>query len=106
MTRRVQVSAGFIFIRRMLICDSDDDGSGVAVAMELARIMATHQPAATIMFAAVAGWSLSFWRPFDAHTLYAGEEQGLFGSDFMARTLKNASADVQGMLNVRSAFVP
>ncbi|KAK7039343.1 peptide hydrolase [Favolaschia claudopus] len=61
---------------------ADDDGSGVAVAMELARVMATHKPAATIMFAAVAG-----------------EEQGLFGSAFMAATLKNASANVQGMLN-------
>jgi hypothetical protein len=59
-----------------------DDASGVAVTMELARVMATHRPAATIMFAAVAG-----------------EEQGLFGSAFMAATLKNMSADVQGMLN-------
>ncbi|KAJ7748744.1 peptidase M28 [Mycena maculata] len=63
---------------------ADDDGSGVAVAMELARVMATHRPAATIMFAAVA---------------VAGEEQGLFGSTFMADTLANASADIQGMLN-------
>ncbi|CAK5263232.1 unnamed protein product [Mycena citricolor] len=61
---------------------ADDDGSGVAVAMELARVMASHSPAATIMFAAVAG-----------------EEQGLFGSAFMAAKLANASADVQGMLN-------
>ncbi|KAJ7876569.1 putative zinc metalloprotease [Mycena leptocephala] len=61
---------------------ANDDASGVAVAMELARVMATHTPAATIMFAAVAG-----------------EEQGLFGSAFMATGLKNASADVQGMLN-------
>ncbi|KAJ7328807.1 aminopeptidase [Mycena albidolilacea] len=61
---------------------ADDDASGVAVSMELARVMATHTPAATIMFAAVAG-----------------EEQGLFGSAFMASGLKNMSADVQGMLN-------
>ncbi|KAJ7911520.1 Zn-dependent exopeptidase [Mycena leptocephala] len=61
---------------------ANDDASGVAVAMELARVMATHSPAATIMFAAVAG-----------------EEQGLFGSAFMATGLKNASADVQDMLN-------
>ncbi|KAJ7876566.1 Zn-dependent exopeptidase [Mycena leptocephala] len=60
----------------------NDDASGVAVAMELARVMATHTPAATIMFAAVAG-----------------EEQGHFGATFMATGLKNASADVQGMLN-------
>ncbi|KAJ7453691.1 Zn-dependent exopeptidase [Mycena galericulata] len=61
---------------------ADDDASGVAVAMELARVMATHTSAATIMFAAVAG-----------------EEQGLFGSTFMADTLSNAGADIQGMLN-------
>lgn len=61
---------------------ADDDGSGVAISMELARIMATHQPAATIMFAAVAG-----------------EEQGLFGSNFMATTLKQNGVDVQGMLD-------
>lgn len=61
---------------------ADDDGSGVAISMELARIMATHQPAATIMFAVVAG-----------------EEQGLFGSAFMAQTLKQQGADVQGMLD-------
>jgi hypothetical protein len=61
---------------------ADDDASGVAVSMELARIFATHNSAATIMFAAVAG-----------------EEQGLFGSNFMATTLKNQSVDVQGMLD-------
>ncbi|KAJ7077426.1 hypothetical protein B0H15DRAFT_1003665 [Mycena belliarum] len=48
----------------------DDDASGVAVSMELARVMASHRPAATIMFVAVAG-----------------EEQGLFGSTFLAGTL-------------------
>jgi len=61
---------------------ANDDGSGVAVSMELARVMASHVPAATIMFAAVAG-----------------EEQGLFGSNFMATQLKAAGADVQGMLD-------
>ncbi len=59
---------------------ADDDASGVAVAMELARVMATHHTDATIMFAAVAG-----------------EEQGLYGSTFMAKQLKDAGADVQGM---------
>jgi len=59
---------------------ADDDASGVAIAMELARIMATRRPAATILFAAVAG-----------------EEQGLYGAAFLARTLKAEGADVQGM---------
>lgn len=61
---------------------ADDDASGVAVSMELARVMATRKPAATIVFAAVAG-----------------EEQGLYGSDFLAKSLKQAAVDVQGMLN-------
>ncbi|KAL8853827.1 MAG: hypothetical protein Q9221_001298 [Calogaya cf. arnoldii] len=59
---------------------ADDDASGVAVSMELARIMATRRPAATIVFAAVAG-----------------EEQGLYGSQYLAQSYKNASVNVQGM---------
>lgn len=59
---------------------ADDDASGVAISMELARIMATHVPRATVVLAAVAG-----------------EEQGLFGSSFMAQQFFNAGADVQGM---------
>lgn len=48
--------------------------------MELARIMAKHRPAATIIFLAVAG-----------------EEQGLYGSTYAAQLLANASANVEGM---------
>ncbi|MEW2352324.1 M20/M25/M40 family metallo-hydrolase [Spirillospora sp. NPDC029432] len=59
---------------------ADDDASGVAVAMELARVMATRRPEATIVFAAVAG-----------------EEQGLYGARHMARRYKEAGADVQAM---------
>ena len=60
---------------------ADDDGSGVAVIMELARIMATvAPPRATIMLGAVAG-----------------EEQGLYGSTFFAQQMKDAGMDVQGM---------
>ncbi|MCW8376937.1 M20/M25/M40 family metallo-hydrolase [Streptomyces justiciae] len=59
---------------------ADDDASGVAVVLELARVMAKRRPAATIVFAAVAG-----------------EEQGLFGSAYMAQQFKAAGADVQGM---------
>ena len=62
---------------------ADDDGSGVAVVMELVRILsAARQPEATIVFAAVAG-----------------EEQGLFGSDYMAKQMKAAGVDVQGMIS-------
>ncbi|MEV6398589.1 M20/M25/M40 family metallo-hydrolase [Streptomyces sp. NPDC051907] len=59
---------------------ADDDASGVAVAMELARVMAVRRPAATIVFAAVAG-----------------EEQGMFGAAHMAQAFKTAGADVQAM---------
>jgi hypothetical protein len=62
---------------------ADDDGSGVAVVLELARILsAARQPEATIVFACVAG-----------------EEQGLFGSAFMAAAMKAAGTDVQGMVS-------
>ncbi|MFH8612936.1 M20/M25/M40 family metallo-hydrolase [Streptomyces sp. NPDC018029] len=59
---------------------ADDDASGVAVVMELARVMATRRVGATIVFAAVAG-----------------EEQGLFGAAHMAERFKQRKADVQGM---------
>ncbi|KIJ45212.1 hypothetical protein M422DRAFT_30060 [Sphaerobolus stellatus SS14] len=59
---------------------ADDDASGVAISMELARILATRNPSATVILAAVAG-----------------EEQGLFGSTFMAQQLLEQGADVQGM---------
>ncbi|KAI0739148.1 Zn-dependent exopeptidase [Daedaleopsis nitida] len=60
---------------------ADDDASGVAVVLELLRIMIQRPaPPATIILAAVAG-----------------EEQGLYGADFLAQTLFNEGADVQGM---------
>jgi hypothetical protein len=61
---------------------ANDDASGTAVSMELARVMAKHKPAATLVFLAVAG-----------------EEQGLFGSNHTAQEYKAAGADIQGMLN-------
>jgi Peptidase family M28 len=61
---------------------ADDDASGVATVLELARVFATRPTEATIMFVAVAG-----------------EEQGLFGSAFMAAQLKAAGTDVQGMFS-------
>jgi hypothetical protein len=59
---------------------ANDDASGVAVSMELARVMATRRPEATIVFAAVAG-----------------EEQGLYGARHMAAQYRAAGTDVQGM---------
>ncbi|KAI0822914.1 Zn-dependent exopeptidase [Trametes gibbosa] len=60
---------------------ADDDASGVAVVLELLRVMIQRPPPpATIILAAVAG-----------------EEQGLFGADHLAQILADAGADVQGM---------
>jgi hypothetical protein len=61
---------------------ADDDASGVATIMELARVMATRRSEATIVFAAVAA-----------------EEQGLYGSDHLAQVFKDAGADVQAMFS-------
>jgi hypothetical protein len=61
---------------------ADDDASGVAVVLELARLFATRQFPGTLVFATVDG-----------------EEQGLFGSAFMAAQMKKAGADVQGMFS-------
>ncbi|HEY6296895.1 MAG TPA: M28 family metallopeptidase, partial [Streptosporangiaceae bacterium] len=58
------------------------DGSGVAVVLELARLFATHQFPGTLVFATVAG-----------------EEQGLYGSAFMAAQMAAAGNDVQGMFS-------
>ncbi|MEJ3748588.1 M28 family metallopeptidase [Actinomycetes bacterium KLBMP 9797] len=61
---------------------ANDDASGVAIAMELARVMATRPIEATVVFTAVAG-----------------EEQGLYGSAYQAQRYKAAGADVQGMFS-------
>src|SRR5216683_947254 len=61
---------------------ADDDGSGVAVMLELARLFATRQFPGTLVFATVAG-----------------EEQGLYGSAFMAAQMKAVGNDVQGMFS-------
>ncbi|HEX2685441.1 MAG TPA: M28 family metallopeptidase [Kofleriaceae bacterium] len=61
---------------------ADDDASGVALVLELARVMSTRQPEATIVF-----------------TVVAGEEQGLLGSAFQAAQYKAAGADIQGMFS-------
>ncbi|WP_203826391.1 M20/M25/M40 family metallo-hydrolase [Actinoplanes palleronii] len=61
---------------------ADDDASGVAVVLELARVLAGREPEATLVFAAVAG-----------------EEQGLYGSDHMAQVYKDAGADIQAMFS-------
>ncbi len=61
---------------------ADDDASGVAIVLELARLFATRQFPGTLVFATVAG-----------------EEQGLYGSAFMAAQMSAAGNDVQGMFS-------
>lgn len=61
---------------------ADDDASGVAVVMELARVFASRPTEATIVFAAVAA-----------------EEQGLYGSDHLAQSFTDAGADIQAMFS-------
>ncbi|KAI0160362.1 hypothetical protein GGR57DRAFT_490559 [Xylariaceae sp. FL1272] len=59
---------------------ADDDASGVAISLELARIMSQPDyplPKASIAFAAVAG-----------------EEQGLYGAQFLAQTYANSTPRV------------
>jgi hypothetical protein len=61
---------------------ADDDASGTAVSMELARVMAKRQFPATIIFMTVAG-----------------EEQGLLGSTHVAKRAKAENWNVDAMLN-------
>lgn len=64
-------------------CDApgaNDDASGVAATLELARVMATRRWDATIVFMAVAG-----------------EEQGLYGSTHFAEQAKRRGLDIRGM---------
>ena len=68
---------------------ADDNASGVAAMLELARVFAQHPTKATIVFAA-----------FD------GEEQGLYGSAFAARQLAAAGVNVKGVLDLDTIGTP
>jgi hypothetical protein len=61
---------------------ANDDASGVAVVMELLRVMAKRRYDATLVFVAVAG-----------------EEQGLIGSGAHAKAARAAGLDVRGVLS-------
>jgi len=61
---------------------ANDDASGTAVSMELARVMAKRSFPATIIFMAVVG-----------------EEQGLYGSSNVAKRAKAEKWNVDAMLN-------
>jgi acetylornithine deacetylase/succinyl-diaminopimelate desuccinylase-like protein len=65
------------------VCDApgaDDDASGTAAVLEMARVMAKYPFAATLVFMAVAG-----------------EEQGLLGSTYFAEQAKTNHLDIEGM---------
>ncbi len=59
---------------------ANDDASGTAAVLEMARAMARHEFEATIVFMAVAG-----------------EEQGLYGSIHFAEQAKQKAMDIEGM---------
>ncbi len=61
---------------------ANDDGSGVALVLEAARLMAREKHRATIVFAALSG-----------------EEQGLWGGTLLAETAKAKGWKVAAMLN-------
>jgi hypothetical protein len=64
-------------------CDApgaNDDASGTAVVLEMARAMAPHQFEATLVFMAVAG-----------------EEQGLYGATYFAEQAKQKNVDIEAM---------
>ncbi len=86
---RVFVISGHIDTRGTDVMDStvyapgaNDDASGVAVVMELARIMSKRDFPATIIFVAVSG-----------------EEQGLFGARHLADSAKTKEWNLVAMLN-------
>ncbi len=59
---------------------ANDDASGTAAVLEMARVMAKYEFDATIVFMAVAG-----------------EEQALLGSTYFAEQAKKDSMDIEGM---------
>lgn len=61
---------------------ANDDGSGTAVVLELARVMAKARVRTTVKFVA-----------------FAGEEQGLLGATALAERAKREGWEVVGMLN-------
>lgn len=60
---------------------ANDDASGTAAVMELARVMSKYEFDATIIFMAVAG-----------------EEQGLYGARRWAQEAREANLNIQGMI--------
>jgi hypothetical protein len=86
---RVFIVSGHLDSRNTDVMDTkgpapgaNDDGSGTAAVVELARVMATRSFPATIIFVAVQG-----------------EEQGLYGAQHLADRAKKENWNVVAMLN-------
>ncbi|HUX85222.1 MAG TPA: M28 family metallopeptidase [Chitinophagaceae bacterium] len=86
---RIFLVSGHLDSRRSDVMDSEkaapganDDGSGVAALLEMARILSRQPFPATIMFVA-----------------FTGEEQGLFGSRHLAALARDSSWDITAMIN-------
>jgi len=61
----------------------NDDGSGIAAILEMARVMSRYQLEATIYFVA-----------------FAGEEQGLIGSSLFAQKMNNEGKNIEGVITL------
>lgn len=86
---RVLIISGHLDSRATDVMDSsidapgaNDDGSGVAAMMELARVMSKREFPFTLIFVAVVG-----------------EEQGLYGAKYLADKAKNEKWNVVAMIN-------
>ena len=60
---------------------ANDDGSGTAISLELARVMSKYQFDATLIFMAVVG-----------------EDEGLYGSDAYAKWARSTNLRIDGMI--------
>lgn len=87
--KRIFIISGHLDSRRSDVKDitgdapgADDDGSGCAAVIECARIISSHSFPSTIIFVTVSG-----------------EEQGLFGSTYMANKAKEKNLDIEAVLN-------
>ncbi len=86
---RVIIVSGHLDSRNKDVMDAtgaspgaNDDGSGVALVMELARVLAKSEFSATLLFVA-----------------FTGEEQGLKGATYLADKAKAESWNIEAVLN-------
>lgn len=87
--KRIVVVSGHLDSRNRDVMDADgaapganDDGSGVAVVLELARVLAQKEFSSTLVFVA-----------------FTGEEQGLKGATYLADKAKSEGWQIEAVLN-------